>query len=132
MRLSPVSYYYPKAPSSGICDKQDKGNRPSPAVKHRKRKVKGVKIYKTKTWEETIQFSFVSSDDSYYHYLYLSSDTGNWLFSDTKGFNIIWSASGPCKYSTESSWLEVMVLTGYTKDKVEERIKASQSHYRMG
>jgi len=83
-----------------------------------------MKIYKTKTWEETIQLSFVSSDDSCYHYLYLCSDTGSWLFSNTKGFNIIWSESGPCQRSTESSWLEVLVLTGYTKDKVEEEIKA--------
>jgi hypothetical protein len=97
-----------------------------------------MRIYKSDTWEKTLQFSFVSSDDSYYHYLYLSSDTGNWLFSNTRGdhpqceFNIIWSASGPCKHSTESSWLEVLVLTGYTEGMVEEKIKVRQKLYEAG
>jgi hypothetical protein len=88
-----------------------------------------MKIYKSKTWEDTIQFSFVENDHSYYYYFYLSSDTGNWLFGYTQALGLCWFMSEPHDKAVESNWLEVLILTGYIQTQIEKRIKRWTTHY---
>lgn len=85
-----------------------------------------MNIYKSKTSKVAPQFSFVFNPYGYYYYLYQDD---SWRFCDSRIVHTTWDWCGPAQGCQESSWLEVLVITGFTKEKVEAAIEEKDKEW---
>jgi len=79
-----------------------------------------VKIYKASSSKGVFQFSFVIDDWGYYFiYRYpLCRDWSKMWYIRSK-----WGTTNVANSSTESSWLEVLLLTGKSRRQIRKEIK---------
>jgi len=76
---------------------------------------KRYKIYKTAS-QQPIQFSFVLGNSQHYFYINDWNAGGEWRLSYVA--TLCWVESWPHRYRQPSNWLEILVVSGWTKQRV--------------